>query len=142
MMEEGHERPRECHQIDLPDWNDRGWRLEGAYQDERRAGFLFLERIVHLGICRAGSYRCGQREIWQHGSIGLSVLLCLWRYSPQDCEYAGFNSHLRKVAQQFPHVEVHPGIWLKIRSPTSASAHLFMKAQQWQQERESRGSDM
>jgi hypothetical protein len=40
-------------------------------------------------------------------------------------EYAGFNSHLRKVARQFPHTEVHPEIWLKTRSPTSASAHLF-----------------
>ena len=49
--------------------------------------------------------------------------------------YSGFNSHLRKVAQQFPHIEVHPEIWLKTRSPTSASAHLFMTAVQlWQQE--------
>lgn len=48
-------------------------------------------------------------------------------------EYAGFNSHLRKVARQFPHIEVDPDIWLKTRSPTSASAHLFMTAvQQWE----------
>ena len=43
-------------------------------------------------------------------------------------EYAGFNAHLRKVAQQFPHIEVHPEIWLKTRPSTSASAHLFMTA--------------
>ena len=50
-------------------------------------------------------------------------------------EYAGFNSHLRKVAQQFPHIAVHPEIWLKTRPPTSASAHLFMTAvQHWQLE--------
>jgi predicted DsbA family dithiol-disulfide isomerase len=55
-------------------------------------------------------------------------------------EYSGFNAHLRSVAQQFPHVEVHPDIWLKVRPPTSTSAHLFMTAvQQWQQERESEG---
>ena len=55
-------------------------------------------------------------------------------------EYVGFNSHLRKVALQFPHIEVHPDIWLKTRSPTSTSAHLFLIAvQQWQQERESTG---
>ena len=55
-------------------------------------------------------------------------------------EYAGFNSHLRKVAQQFPHIEVHPEIWLKARPPTSASAHLFMRAvEHWQQEREREG---
>ena len=46
--------------------------------------------------------------------------------------YAGFNSHLRQVAERFPHIEVHPEIWLKTRPLTSASAHLFLKAvQQW-----------
>jgi Predicted dithiol-disulfide isomerase involved in polyketide biosynthesis len=46
--------------------------------------------------------------------------------------YDGFNAHLRQVAARFPHIEVHPEIWLKTRPPTSASAHLFMKAvQQW-----------
>jgi predicted DsbA family dithiol-disulfide isomerase len=51
-------------------------------------------------------------------------------------EYAGFNSHVQTVAQQFPHIEVHPEIWLKTRPPTSASAHLFMTAiRHWQHER-------
>src|SRR5450759_315719 len=55
-------------------------------------------------------------------------------------EYAGFNAHLRNVALQFPHIEVHPDIWLKTRPPTSTSAHLFMIAvQQWQHEREKDG---
>ncbi|MCR6734091.1 MAG: hypothetical protein NVV83_08390 [Afipia sp.] len=55
-------------------------------------------------------------------------------------EYAGFNAHLRNVAQQFPHIEVHPNIWLKTRSPTSASAHLFLTAiQQWHHDREEQG---
>jgi predicted DsbA family dithiol-disulfide isomerase len=49
--------------------------------------------------------------------------------------YAGFNSHLRRIAERFPHIEVHPEIWLKTRPLTSASAHLFMKAvQQWDRE--------
>jgi len=49
--------------------------------------------------------------------------------------YAGFNAHLRQVAEGFPHIEVHPEIWLKTRPLTSASAHLFMKAvQQWNRE--------
>lgn len=48
-------------------------------------------------------------------------------------EYAGFNSHLQSVAQQFPHIQVHPEIWLKARPPSSASAHLFMTAiRHWQ----------
>ena len=52
-------------------------------------------------------------------------------------EYAGFNAHLRHVALQLPHVELHPEVWLKTRPPTSSSAHLFMAAvRQWQQERE------
>ena len=55
-------------------------------------------------------------------------------------DYGGFNAHLRTVAQQFPHIEVHPEIWLQTRPPTSASAHLFMTAiQQWQREREKEG---
>jgi predicted DsbA family dithiol-disulfide isomerase len=44
--------------------------------------------------------------------------------------YEGFNSHLRKVGERFPHIEIHPQIWLKTRPPTSTSAHLFMKAVQ------------
>ena len=48
-------------------------------------------------------------------------------------EYDGFNAHLRQVAARFPHVEVHPEVWLQTRPPTSESAHLFMKAvQQWE----------
>jgi predicted DsbA family dithiol-disulfide isomerase len=55
-------------------------------------------------------------------------------------EYAGFNAHLRTVAQRFPHIQVHPEIWLKTRPPTSASAHLFMSAvRHWQHERETEG---
>jgi predicted DsbA family dithiol-disulfide isomerase len=46
--------------------------------------------------------------------------------------YEGFNSHLRQVAKRFPHIVVHPEIWLKTRPATSASTHLFIKAiQQW-----------
>ena len=49
-------------------------------------------------------------------------------------ECRGFNAHLRTVARQFPHIEVHPDIWLKTSPPTSASAHLFLTAvQQWQE---------
>lgn len=55
-------------------------------------------------------------------------------------EYAGFNAHLRSVALQFPHVELHPDIWLTTRPPTSTSAHLFMTAvRQWQHDRSSEG---
>ena len=56
-------------------------------------------------------------------------------------EYAGFNAHLRSVAQQFPHVGLHPDIWLTTRPPTSTSAHLFMTAvRQWQHDRQSEAS--
>ncbi len=48
--------------------------------------------------------------------------------------YQGFNSHLRQVASRYPHIEVDPEIWMKVRPSTSASAHLFMKAVQlWDQ---------
>ena len=42
--------------------------------------------------------------------------------------YGGFNAHLRQVASKFPHIEVHPGLWLNTRPTTSMSAHLFLKA--------------
>ncbi|MDO8874578.1 MAG: DsbA family protein [Pseudolabrys sp.] len=49
--------------------------------------------------------------------------------------YDAFNAHLRQVAARFPHIQVHPEIWLKVRPATSASAHLFMKAvQHWERE--------
>jgi predicted DsbA family dithiol-disulfide isomerase len=55
--------------------------------------------------------------------------------------YEGFNSHLRHLAEGFPHIEVHPDIWLKTRPRTSASPHLFMKAvQQWASDTEAAGS--
>ena len=60
-----------------------------------------------------------------------------WR---EKGEYAGFNAHLRTVAQRFPHIELHPEIWLNVRPPTSASAHLFMTAvQQWEQDMTAQG---
>ena len=42
--------------------------------------------------------------------------------------YRGFNEHLRELARRFPHIEVHPEVWLKTRPASSASAHLFLKA--------------
>ncbi len=49
--------------------------------------------------------------------------------------YKKFNAHLRKVADRFPHLDVNPQIWLSTRPPTSASAHLFLKAVQlWDQQ--------
>ena len=44
--------------------------------------------------------------------------------------YQGFNAHLRQTAEKFPHVELHPEIWLKTRPASSAGAHLFLKAVQ------------
>ena len=44
--------------------------------------------------------------------------------------YEGFNLHLRHLAEKFPHIQVHPDIWLKTRPPSSASPHLFLKAVQ------------
>ena len=60
-----------------------------------------------------------------------------WR---EKGEYAGFNAHLRTVAERFLHIKVHPEIWLKVRPPTSASAHLFMTAvQQWEHDMAAQG---
>ena len=34
-----------------------------------------------------------------------------------------FNAHLRQAAEKFPHVELHPEIWVKTRPASSAGAH-------------------
>ncbi|MGB8901557.1 MAG: hypothetical protein WCC90_20960 [Methylocella sp.] len=39
--------------------------------------------------------------------------------------YEGFNAHLRQVAGKFPHVAVHPELWMKTRPVTSASPTYF-----------------
>jgi|SRR6516165_10754750 len=44
--------------------------------------------------------------------------------------YCGFNAHLREAAGKFPHIDVHPDLWLQTRPATSMSAHLFLKAVQ------------
>jgi predicted DsbA family dithiol-disulfide isomerase len=44
--------------------------------------------------------------------------------------YAGFNARLREAASKFPHIEIHPDLWLNTRPATSMSAHLFLKAVQ------------
>jgi predicted DsbA family dithiol-disulfide isomerase len=44
--------------------------------------------------------------------------------------HQGFNAHLRKVAAGFPHIKVHPEVWLRTRPLSSTSPHLFLKAVQ------------
>lgn len=43
---------------------------------------------------------------------------------------AGYSAHVQEIARRFPHVVVHPEIWTRSIPPTSASAHLFLKAVQ------------
>lgn len=42
--------------------------------------------------------------------------------------YEGFNAHLHHVAERFPHIKIHPDLWLKTRPASSTSPHLFLKA--------------
>lgn len=42
--------------------------------------------------------------------------------------FDGFNQHVRDVAKQFPHIDVHDRVWIETRPRTSISAHLFVKA--------------
>ncbi len=44
--------------------------------------------------------------------------------------FAGFNQHICQVCQDFPHVELHPEVWLKTQPASSAQTHLFIKAAQ------------
>ncbi len=44
--------------------------------------------------------------------------------------YAGFSRHVHEVGEQFGHVELHPGIWIRTRPASSIPAHLVLKAVQ------------
>jgi predicted DsbA family dithiol-disulfide isomerase len=39
-----------------------------------------------------------------------------------------YAKHVKEMAKQFDHIEVHPDIWLRNTPPSSASCHLFLKA--------------
>jgi len=57
-----------------------------------------------------------------------SVFADAWGKIEGGKGFDGFNAHLCEVAAQFPHVELHPRVWLDARPRSSASAHLFIKA--------------
>jgi predicted DsbA family dithiol-disulfide isomerase len=42
--------------------------------------------------------------------------------------YDGFGAHVCGVAENFPHINIHPRLWRETRPRTSTSAHLFIKA--------------
>lgn len=42
----------------------------------------------------------------------------------------GYAAHVQETAQRFPHVEVHPRLWLDDAPASSAGVHLFLKAVQ------------
>lgn len=42
--------------------------------------------------------------------------------------YLGFNENVREICSAFPHVEVHPEIWIRNIPASSASCHHFLKA--------------
>lgn len=42
--------------------------------------------------------------------------------------YEGYNAHLRRVAERYPHIELNAGLWLAVRPASSASPHLFLAA--------------
>jgi len=57
-----------------------------------------------------------------------SVFADAWGKIEGGKGFEGFNAHLREVAVPFPHVELHPRVWLDARPRSSASGHLFIKA--------------
>ncbi|MDH5546752.1 MAG: DsbA family protein [Gammaproteobacteria bacterium] len=42
----------------------------------------------------------------------------------------GYNKVVRDVAKRFPHIEVHPDVWVGNQPSSSGSCHLFVKAAQ------------
>jgi len=47
-----------------------------------------------------------------------------------------YGKHVKAVASQFEHIDVHPDIWVKNKPATSGSCHLFLKAIQILEDRE------
>ena len=43
---------------------------------------------------------------------------------------AAFNTHVRSVCEGFPHLALHPQVWLSHTPKSSATGHLFLKAVQ------------
>jgi predicted DsbA family dithiol-disulfide isomerase len=42
-----------------------------------------------------------------------------------------YNQHVRSIASDFSHIEVHPEIWLKNSPSSSLPAHLYLAATHW-----------
>lgn len=73
------------------------------------------------------------------GDVDIEARYCsifpdAWRKIEENWQtrggFEGFSQHLNKVAERFPHVEVHDRLWIDVRPRTSASAHVFLKALQ------------
>ncbi len=47
-----------------------------------------------------------------------------------DGGFAGYSDHVQEVAAHFPHVQVHPRIWLDVAPKSSLPVHLVLKAVQ------------
>ena len=42
--------------------------------------------------------------------------------------YEAMNAQFQKMAKKFPHIKVHPDVWVKTQPRSSTSVHLFLKA--------------
>lgn len=76
-------------------------------------------KLRHHFISLFGNNRVRIAEGWEEGEGG----------------YAGYSAHVRELAINFPHVEVHPDIWTRNAPASSLPAHLVLKAVQLLEER-------
>ena len=103
------------------------WKEKGGYEGFNNHLRHMAEKFPHIQV---------HPDIWRKRDAelaSLSVLKAvqLWeRKKKKEGVRGGLNLHLRHVAERFPHITVHPDIWLKTRPPSSASPHLFLKAVQ------------
>jgi predicted DsbA family dithiol-disulfide isomerase len=42
--------------------------------------------------------------------------------------FEGFNKHVLKVAEGFPHLKINPNVWITCKPASSANSHLYLKA--------------
>lgn len=71
----------------------------------------------------------GERVVLRHRFIPLFGC-CESRIGQGEGGYEGYSAHVLELARNFPHVEVHPRIWLDVRPASSLPVHLVLKAVQ------------
>lgn len=81
--------------------------------DELQHNFAQQIQLKQHFIPVFGSVALKTEQVWKHQG-GLTA----------------YNKHIHELVAKFPHIDVHPDIWLTNTPTTSGNSHLFLKAVQ------------